>query len=83
MKAKENEHRVKELVEELRIREEENERQAQRILVLESALVLRQPVDARILPCGGCHSLPPKAQPKVHTLSSCAPHACLPPPPSL
>lgn len=49
MRAKENETRVKELEEELKASEEEIEQQAQRILLLESALALRQPIDARLV----------------------------------
>lgn len=48
LRAKENETRVKELLEELKASEEEIEQQAQRILLLESALALRQPVDIRM-----------------------------------
>lgn len=58
MRAKENETRVKELLEELKASEEENEQQAQRILLLESALALRQPLDMRISavrPSSGSH----------------------------
>jgi hypothetical protein len=49
MRAKENETRVKELEEELKASEEEIEQQAQRILLLESALALRQPADCRLI----------------------------------
>jgi hypothetical protein len=66
MRAKENETRVKELLEELKASEDEIDKQAQRILLLESALALRQPVDARL----GCNRTGPAPEGTTRSLVS-------------